>query len=50
MNYSGIKINFHYGSGDLKTSFGPIGPKDLSSCESRTLFPIFRNKAPFYPQ
>ena len=42
-----IRIYLQFGIWDLKTSFGPIGPKILS--KSRTLAPIFINKTSFYP-
>ena len=42
-----IRIYLQFGIWDLKTSFGPIGPKILS--KSRTLSPIFINKTSFYP-
>ena len=34
----------------LKTSFEPIGPKDLRSSKTKSLLPIFTNNASLYPE
>ena len=40
-------MNLKPGVLGLKSGFGPFGPKDLPSHKSRTLLPIFTNKASF---